>query len=244
MADVAGPLPPRELSEDALYQLWRSTAGGHKWSHYFAVYEAVFAARRTSPLRVLEIGVHHGAGLQLWRRYFAHPETLIVGIDISADCRRYDAPASGIRVRIGSQSDPAFLAAVVAEFGPFDLIIDDGSHHTTDQIASFNQLFGAGLTDQGIYLVEDLHANYWLPWRDSANSFIDLCKLLVERMHEHYRRTSHAVFFPQQRSRVDLAAIDVPAITPMLGEIRFFDSIVAIHKRQRRHVPYYMQVPD
>jgi hypothetical protein len=237
-----GETPPREVAEDPLYQLWRTTSGGEKWSQYFEAYEAVFSARRSAPLRILEIGVYYGSSLQLWRKYFAHLDTLVVGIDIREECKRYDAPADGIRVRVGSQADAAFLAGVVAEFGPFDVVIDDGSHHTSHQIASFNALFGPGLADDGIYLVEDLHANYWLPWRDSSNSFIDLCKDLVDRMHEHYRRTSHAVFFPDVRDSQSLSAIDVPGITTILREVRFFDSIVAIHKRRREFVPYYIKM--
>jgi hypothetical protein len=50
-------------------------------------------------------------------------------------------------VRIGSQADPEFLRRVVREFGPFDLIIDDGSHHSSHIIATFNHLFDAGLKD-------------------------------------------------------------------------------------------------
>jgi hypothetical protein len=235
-----GETPPREVADDPLYQLWRTTSGGHKWSQYFEAYEAVFSARRGASLRVLEIGVYAGSSLQLWRKYFAHPDTLVVGVDIREECKRYDAPADGIRVRVGSQADVTFLASVVAEFGPFDIVIDDGSHYTSHQITSFNALFGPGLTDDGIYVVEDLHCNYWRPWRDSSNSFIDLCMGLVNRMHEHYRSTSHAAFFAGLPESHFLPAIEVPGITTILGEVRFFDSIIAIHKRRREFVPYHM----
>jgi hypothetical protein len=234
--------PAPDVLANPLYRLWSTTSLGHKWSQYFDAYQALFAARRAAPLRILEIGVYKGSSLRLWRKYFAHAGTLIVGIDTRPDCIRYDAPSEGIRVKIGSQDDGPFLAGVVAEFGPFDLIIDDGSHHSSHQIASFNHLFGPALKDSGIYVVEDLHANYWPPWRDTRNSFIDMCRELVDRMHEHYRRTKSNAHFVDRPSEQKLAAIEVPRITTMIREIRFFDSIVAIQKDRRDHVPYYLKL--
>ena len=235
-------VPSQEILSDELYQLWTTTHHGHKWTHYFAIYQAVFGPRRADPMRILEIGVLLGSSLRLWKQYFAHPETLVVGIDIRPECIEFDAPADGIRVRIGSQADAAFLKRVVEEFGPFDLIIDDGSHHSSHMIASFNHLYSEGLKDNGIYFVEDLHANYWLPWRDSRKSFLDVCKELVEHMHAHYRRASAAAFFIDKPSDQPMADLEVPLITTMIKEIRFFDSIVAIYKTRREYIPYYLRL--
>jgi SAM-dependent methyltransferase len=234
--------PPQEILSDELYQLWTTTHHGHKWTHYFAIYQAVFGPRRAEPMRILEIGVLLGSSLRLWKQYIAHPETVVVGIDIRPECIEFDAPADGIRVRIGSQADAAFLKRVVEEFGPFDLIIDDGSHHSSNMIASFNHLYAEGLKDTGIYFVEDLHANYWLPWRDSRKSFLDLCKELIEHMHAHYRRASAAAFFIDKPSDQPMVALEVPLITTMIKEIRFFDSIVAIYKTRREYIPYYLRL--
>jgi SAM-dependent methyltransferase len=235
-------VPPQEILSDTLYQSWITMPGGHKWSHYFAIYQAVFGPRRAEPLRILEIGVLGGASLRLWKRYFTHPGTLIVGIDILPECIKFDAPADGIRVRIGNQTDARFLKRVVEEFGPFDLIIDDGSHHSSHIIASFNHLYADGLKESGIYFVEDLHANYWHPWRDSRRSFLDMCKELLEHMHAHYQRAAPQAFLINKPSDQPMAALEVPLITTMIKEIRFFDSIVAIHKTHREYIPYYLRV--
>ena len=236
---LSGPAP--EVLSDELYQLWATIPGGHKWTHYFSVYEAVFGPRRADPLRILEIGVLAGASLQLWRRYFTHPESIIVSIDIMPSCSDFDSPSDGIHVRIGSQTDAAFLRRVIQEFGPFDLIVDDGSHHSSHIIASFNHLYSDGLKDSGIYFVEDLHANYWLPWRDSRRSFLDVCKELIEHMHAHYGCAPPAAFMINQASDQPMASLDVPRVTTMIKEIRFFDSIVAIYKTRRTYIPYYLR---
>ncbi len=232
--------PAQEIISDALYQLWTTASGGHKWSHYFEIYQAVFGPRRAEPMRILEIGVLEGSSLRLWKRYFTHPDTVIVGIDIEPQCIAFDAPVDGVRVRIGNQADGAFLREVVREFGPFDLIIDDGSHHSSHMIASFNHLYSDGLKESGIYFVEDLHANYWLPWRDSRRSFLDMCKELLEHMHAHYRSALPEAFLINKASDQPMAALEVPLITTMIKEIRIFDSIVAIYKIHREYVPYYM----
>jgi hypothetical protein len=226
-------------ASNPIYQLWRALPQGHKWTHYFETYEAVFGSRRTGPMRILEIGVFQGASLRLWKSYFQHAQTSLVGIDIEPSCAKFDAPSESIHVRIGSQADGEFLAKVVAEFGPFDLIIDDGSHFSSHMIKSFNFLYATGLKDDGIYFVEDLHANYWLPWRDSRNSFLDFCKELLELMHAHYWRNPLPTWTAELHSGSSLA-VEVPEITTMIKEIRFFDSIVAIYKTRRRHAPRYI----
>lgn len=237
-------VPAQEVVSDALYQLWTSFPGGYKWTHYFPIYESIFGPIRTEPLRILEIGIWHGASLKLWRRYFENPGTIIVGVDVLPECIRFDAPATGVHVRIGSQADPVFLKRVVEEFGPFDLIMDDGSHHSSHIIASFNHLYADGLKDNGIYFVEDLHANYWHPWRDSRKSFLDVCKELLDHMHAHYRGASPVDFMIDRPSARETSVLEVPRITTMIKEMRFFDSIVAIYKARREYVPYFISVAE
>lgn len=230
---------PAELLSDPIYQIWTTIPKGHKWSQYFAIYRKLFDHRRKDPIRLLEIGIFHGSGLLLWRKYFDHPDTRIVGIDITPDCARFSDPNRGIEVRIGSQADRAFLDGVVREFGPFDIIIDDGSHHSAHMIESFNHLFGTGLKDSGTYVVEDLHANSWAAWRDSKKSFLQVCYDLTELMHAHYNRADIGrVFLPHAPEQH--ASIPVPAIVPMLDEVRVFDSVVAIQKTKRAYVPFYV----
>jgi hypothetical protein len=233
--------PTGDLLTDPLYKMWLATSDGHKWSHYFGIYESVFKPRRTEALRILEIGVFRGSSLRLWRKYFSHPKSVIVGIDIRPECIQFDAPKEGIRVRIGSQHDALFLKQVCDEFGPFDLIIDDGSHQSSHMIASFNFLFPNGLKDSGIYFVEDTHANYWLPWRDSRRSFLDVCKELLEYMNAHYQLAPAQLFLSVKPSDQRLESLDVPKITTMIKEMRFFDSVVAIYKAKIEHMPYYLR---
>lgn len=237
-------VPDDELAANELFKLWDKIPGGHKWTHYFGVYEEVFGPRRHRPLRILEIGVAQGASLKLWRQYFTHADTVIVGIDITPVCAEFAAPATGVHVRIGSQADAVFLKTVVDEFGPFDIIIDDGSHRSSHIITSFNHLFGYALKDTGIYFAEDLHASYWPEWRDSKKIFFDVCRTLMDHMHAHYSRLPPRDFFVIRASDQSFATLDVPLITTMIKEIRIFDSMAAIYKSPTGHVPYYLRSED
>ncbi|WP_437205726.1 class I SAM-dependent methyltransferase [Planctomicrobium sp. SH664] len=223
------PQPARPVSE--LYQLWRETPNGHKWRHYFEIYEDVLRPFRDRPIRFLEIGIYQGASLALWRR-FLHPESIIVGIDIDPECRRFEDPLQRIYCRIGDQSDAELLMSVVDEFGPFDVIFDDGSHVCSHMIASFNTLFLHGLAESGRYVVEDTHANYWPSHRDQSYSFLDFAKDLVDIMHQHYLEADGERQFriggPSKKQE-----FHVPLVTTQLSEIRFLDSVVVFNKQQR-----------
>jgi hypothetical protein len=233
-------LDSEELARNPVLQFWKQhKPRAHKWTHYFETYHAIFGPHRLQARRILEIGVYQGASLRLWRQYFENTETVLVGIDLDQTCARFDSPRENVHVRIGNQADAVFLEAVARDFGPFDIIIDDGSHRSSHMIASFNHLFASALKDDGIYLVEDLHANYWTAWRDTRYSFLDLCKELMELMHSHYSRAQMADWLRESESdsESDPLLLDVPVIATMIKEIRVFDSIVAIYKTRREYLP-------
>ena len=127
-----------------------------KWKHYFPIYEKHFEPIRNKPIKILEIGILNGGSLEMWRYYF--PEATIVGIDINPLCKEHEQ--EGINIRIGDQTDEKFLQSLIDEFGTFDLIIDDGSHHVAHVNKTFQFLFPK-LADEGIYFIEDTHAAYW-----------------------------------------------------------------------------------
>lgn len=157
-----------------------------KWEGYFPIYERHFSRFRSiSDMRMLEIGVSQGGSLDLWRRYFGH-QAIVVGIDIEESCRRFEAGRTF--VRIGSQEDPAFLKSVVAEFGPFDIILDDGGHTMRQQIVSFETLY-PGLSPRGVYLCEDCHTSYHPEYGGGVGkpeTFIEFAKARVDDLNGYH----------------------------------------------------------
>ncbi len=226
-----------------LEAVWREIPGGYKWRHYFPFYEEILAPYLGRPVRLLEIGVFRGGSLQMWTRYLPEGST-VVGLDIDPACARFDRPEARCHVRIGDQSDPDFLAAVVREFGPFDIVIDDGSHFASHMIASFNALFLDGLAAPGLYVVEDTHSNYWdLPFRDQPYTFMDYAKDLVDLLHAHYPQARRPELFRTGRE-TRLAAIEVPRLSAEIGEIRFRDSLVAIARVPPMALPVVDAIPE
>ena len=185
----------------------------HKWLHYFEIYERYFRPWRGKPVRFLELGVSDGGSLEMWREYLGEQAT-IFGIDIDERCAAFDGKAG--QVRIGSQTDVGFLNSVVAEMGGLDIVVDDGSHDSVHIRKSLATLF-PHLSQNGIYLVEDLHAAYWTRYSGGYRrpaSFISTAKKIVDDIHHWYHDRS----------------LTFPELSGKVGAIHFHDSIVVLEK--------------
>lgn len=232
-AEVTWPATETPIRNSDIAALFADTPNVHKWSQYLPIYESTFGPYRGWPIRMLEIGVARGGSLQMWRRYF-HPEAVLVGIDSDPACKQFDDPARNIHVRIGDQQDIPFLQTLVNEFGPFDIILDDGSHLASHMVDTFRYLFPNGLADGGVYLVEDIHANYWLNFRDTPITFADFVKHLIDAMHAHYLQAGprlEVAFRTGDPQRI--AQFRVPLATTLLSKIEFYDSMAVVHRGPR-----------
>ena len=216
--------------DNELFRIFSADTNVHKWHHYFDIYTRYFERYRGRPIKMLEIGVFRGASLRMWKEYF-HPDSTIVGIDIDKSCQAHEIADRKVFVRIGSQADPAFLTSVNEEFGPFDIILDDGSHKTHHQIVSFGALFRPALKDDGCYMVEDVHTNYWIKHVDSAETFIDLSKQMVDMLHEPYFDRKETVFRHEHPDA--LKELDLSYLSANLDGISFHDSIVVFNKKKQ-----------
>lgn len=219
-----------ETPVNPLFDIFAADTNVHKWHHYFDIYSKHFGPYRDRPIKMLEIGVYRGGSLRMWKDYF-HPDSTIVGIDIDKTCKDHEIADRNVFVRIGSQADPRFLAEVNEEFGPFDIILDDGSHKTHHQNISFGALFRPALKDGGCYMVEDVHTNYWLKHVDSEDTFIDLSKQMVDMLHEPYldRKETH---FRHGHSEA-VKQLQLSYLAANLAGIAFYDSIVVFDKKKR-----------
>ncbi len=223
----------KNIPDNELFKIFLAGSNIHKWHHYFDIYTRYFERFRDRPITMLEIGVFRGGSLRMWKEYF-HPDSTIVGIDIDKSCQAHEIAAQNVFVRIGSQADPNFLANVNGEFGPFDIILDDGSHKTHHQIVSFAALFRDALKDGGCYMVEDVHSNYWLRHVDSPETFIDLTKQMIDMMHEPYFDHKEIEF--RHNHPEAIREMEVSYLSANLSSIAFHDSIVVLDKK-KHHLP-------
>ncbi len=153
-----------------------------KIDHFFDDYEPHLQGWRGRSPRLLELGVHGGGSLELWQNYFGAGAD-IHGVDIDPATAANCPP--GARVHIGSQDDADFLGELVRQHGPFDIVIDDGSHRMDHQISSFEILY-SGISEQGIYICEDAFTSYWPIYGGGAargDTFIDYARNKVDELH-------------------------------------------------------------
>ena len=126
------------------------------WHYYTKHYERMLSHIRYEKIKLFEIGVLGGASVNMWEQYFENGEFLY--LDIDPECKKYESERS--KILIGSQDDEILLNNIGKEFGPFDVIIDDGSHKWPHQIASIVNLF-AYVKSGGYYIIEDLQCHYY-----------------------------------------------------------------------------------
>ena len=166
--------------------------GSDKWAEhwYCKHYERHFAHLRKKKIVLLEIGIggykdpkSGGRSLRMWRKYFPHGR--IYGIDIADK-----SPHNERRIHTfqGDQSDETFLKRVIAETGPPDIIIDDGSHLNSHVLKTFEILLPL-LGENGIYVVEDTQTSYWPEFGgdsvdlNSARTSMGMLKGLVDGLN-------------------------------------------------------------
>lgn len=137
---------------------------------YLDFYECLF--RGMEPERLLEIGIYRGASLKLWKQYFG---CKVVGVDY----RTVSIP--GIITLQGDAYSEDMVSRVM-DYGPYDIIIEDGSHKNND-IQFFLQHYMKCLSPKGVLVIEDLTAlgigglNKLLSKEDLERSY------LVDRRH-------------------------------------------------------------
>ena len=196
-----------------------------KWGRHFytPIYEQWFASLRYKPVRLLEIGVGGydrprvgGNSLRMWKRYFKQGS--ITGIDL------YDKSAlqeDRINIVKGDQCDALFLQEVTRTHGPFDIIIDDGSHVQSHIIASFEALFPL-LPSGGIYVIEDTQTSYWPKFEGSTeemNTIPSAMNYFIQRVHAINR----------SEWLDEAKPVDIP--DQGIGSIAFYHNLIFVVKK-------------
>ncbi|WP_428946834.1 glycosyltransferase [Acidithiobacillus ferrooxidans] len=178
------------MNSKSLLQLYGEHTGkvSDKWSLYLTEYDRLFKEYRDKRIRLLEIGIQNGGSLEIWAKYFDNASALI-GCDINPDCAqlKYDDPR--IDLIIGDANDLEVREQILRRSPQFDLIIDDGSHLSSDIIESF-ALFFSSVVEGGVFIAEDLHCSYWDKFEGGLfdpYSSISFFKRLADIVnHEHW----------------------------------------------------------
>jgi GT2 family glycosyltransferase len=176
---------------DSLEQLYRKNEQKttDRWLHYLECYQSRFEVYLNRPLRLLEIGIQNGGSLDVWAHFFPNA-THLIGCDINPLCKNLLYKDPRISVILGDANQEE-VSKRIANISPtFDLIIDDGSHVSSDIIRSFIKYFEI-LEHGGLYVIEDLHCSYWKSYEGGLyepTSAMAFLKRLVDIVnYEHWR---------------------------------------------------------
>jgi cephalosporin hydroxylase len=127
--------------------------------NYTSVYESIITS--TESKKILEIGLDTGASTLMWQRYNPNIKNIVIDITTQRLKREYISEFitnKNITIELGDQSDDDFLNKIGQLHGPFDYIVDDGSHNQQHIQISFSVLFKY-LNSKGYYFIEDLHVH-------------------------------------------------------------------------------------
>jgi hypothetical protein len=193
-----------------------------KWAHYFDIYERHFSRYRGNAVNVMEIGVSEGGSLLMWKYYFGD-KAKIYGIDIDPECANIPK-VENIQIIIGSQSDRKFLRKLKSELPKMDILIDDGGHMMDQQRITFEEMF-QHVSNNGIYLCEDLHTSYdenFGGGHKKVGTFIEYTKNLIDRLNAHSSQTDE---------------LPITYHTLNIDSIHYYDSVIVIEKKNRTTGP-------
>ena len=190
----------------------------NKWWHYFEVYHTFFQKYINRDVKILEIGVYKGGSLQMWKDYFGE-KAVVIGVDIDTDCKKFEE--KNIHICIGSQADRDFLVKVSEQWGPFDIVLDDGSHEVAHQILTFETLFPL-LNEDGVFLCEDCHSSYSARYGGEfrkKDTFIEYSKNFADCVNSQF---------------VNLDKIkSLPSYADSIKACHYYDSMVVVEKKHR-----------
>jgi hypothetical protein len=197
----------------------------HKWHHYFKIYDRHFKQFIGKNPTILEIGVYHGGSLEMWNHYFDN-KCQIYGVDIDPSCLSVPdkLQSTNINITIGDQGSREFWLSYLKDKPKFDIVIDDGGHNMVQQIITYEELYFDHISDNGVYLCEDLHTSYWPIYEgglNKPNTFIEYSKNFIDMINYHHiekdtMTNEKKYIFEKFKKKTD--------------SIHYYDSIIVLEK--------------
>lgn len=181
---------------------------------------------------ILEIGIggHNdnfsgGHSLVALKHFFKNAN--IFGIDIIS---KKFLDRSRIKTLICSQNDLNKQKKIGKNLGPFDLVIDDGSHFTHHQKKSFLAFFNY-LKPGGIYIIEDIQGSYINAWGgDPDLGKNNLISFLSKKIH------SVNLEYMTKKNQLKLSGYE------MIDKIFFIKNSVLIVKKESIEKKYKLNI--
>ena len=159
---------------DALSKIAMKYGGDKFGSHvYTPIYHGLFGDLRHEKLKILEIGIGGyldphagGASLLTWAEYF--PNSLIIGMDLQQ--KLIEVP-DNVKIIQCSQIDFKTMDSINAQYGPFDIVIDDASHISLLTQQTFLYQYPK-ISNDGLYIIEDTQTSFQSGQRNGTKTIV------------------------------------------------------------------------
>lgn len=129
---------------------------------YLDLYQTLLEKKKDTATHILEVGIHQGGSIKLWRDFFPH--ATVHGMDINTT---FIPPSLFHNDRVilhitNAYDDAWFHTTFLAPGLRFDMMLDDGPH-TLQSMQQFIRLYSQIMKPDGILIVEDVQSPDWLP---------------------------------------------------------------------------------
>ena len=149
----------------SLQQLVNNSRTDKNTTHtYLPLYDVLLERLKYSAKNVLEVGVHKGGSILLWKDFFEN--ATIYGLDVLSKLSIPQDLFEESRILLHLETDAYntkfFQETFLDKNLTFDFMLDDGPHTLESQL-NFVKLYSQLLTKNGILIVEDVQSMDWLP---------------------------------------------------------------------------------
>lgn len=130
---------------------------------YLPLYQQLLLPIKNTAKNILEVGVMEGGSIELWSKFFTN--ATVYGVDI-IDNVKIPLLKTNDKVKLFLNNNAYDLNFIKQNFIDnnikFDFILDDGPH-TLISMQQFIILYLPLLTDNGIFIIEDIPNINWVP---------------------------------------------------------------------------------
>lgn len=171
------------MAVDITELCWRNITDKHHGEFpHSDMYDVLFSSLRDKPITLLEIGVNKGGSIAVWEAYF--PNATLLATDVNPKCLIRNTERT--TVTLVDQFEPDQLRTYADANGPFDVVIDDGSHYSSHQILTLETLWPY-MKPGGIFIIEDTMTSYvekYVRAEGPGFPFVEYCKGLIDTSHQ------------------------------------------------------------
>lgn len=181
-----------------------------KYDSYFLTYEKILNKFIDKHVTLVEVGVHNGGSLYMWKNYLGK-NSRIIGVDLNPSAKQFEK--DGFEIFIGDQGDSNFWKYFFNKIGKVDIVIDDGGHTYNQQILTLNSCI-KNINDSGVLITEDVHTSYFKSFGyPSKYTFVNWSKNIIDDIN----------------SRSKNVKINENIYTESIESIEFFESIIVFN---------------